>query len=124
MHCCNALPNSMRVVSVGAAGAGLLDAVAKGDFELVPSTKTNAVWDALVSQEVLSAMTLDKNLLFGNSAWSAAATSKQSGSSESSTYMSNNNVNVAALCDDALRCWVAAFLLGEPLLRHSESAFG
>ena len=96
-----------------------------GNFELIPPNRTKDVWDALVSQEPLSTMTIDKNLALGKVAWAAGGDASNRGSSFKDTAASHsNNRKLADLCDDALRCWVAAFLLGEPILRRSDSAFG
>lgn len=97
------------------SGKNLTEDVARGFFERVSSDYDKDVWDSLMSQESLSTLTIDKNLLLGQEAWMAGGKKL---SPDESPHFDNK------LCDNALRCWVAAFLLGEPMLRRSDSAFG
>lgn len=110
----------------------LASEVACGAFEIVPESKTQDVWDALVSQDSLSFLTIDRNLMLGHSAWIAGGsdvTTKKGIGKEAESFSTNplcvfeSDVQIAALSDDALRCWIAASLLGAPVLRHSNSAF-
>jgi hypothetical protein len=90
--------------------------VARTNFVPVPpSSRTQEVWDTLLKQEALSTMSIDNNLLFGNLAWESSG--PPSGAFRHETQRTK-------LCDNALRCWMGAYLLGEPVLRHSDSAFG
>jgi hypothetical protein len=92
-----------------------------GHYDVVPSSQTRDVWKALVSQEKLSKMTIDKNIMLGKAAWVAAGGKETSESSDDSTETGQRK-----LADEALKRWMALFLLDDPFLRGSseeESSF-
>jgi len=68
-------------------------------------------------------MSLDKNLLLGEKAWAAGASESTEDAQEDVDELADSDEEIASLCDDALRGWVAAFQLGEPIDSGSDSAF-
>ena len=110
---------------------GMQGEIRNGNYEIVPDQKVSLVFDALIQQEVLTEENLNKNLIIADQAWTKAgpATKQQSESTripmsglgegydeEDDTYVYKTDVKVAKLSDDALRSWVATFLLGAPSL--------
>jgi putative AlgH/UPF0301 family transcriptional regulator len=114
----------------GPAG-GMQGEISLGRFEVVPEWKTQAIWDELSKQEVLSDENLIKNLLIADEAWNKGSVNgKQDKNGDSvpigglgegfdeddDSLVFKSNVKVSKLSDDALRSWVATFLLGAPSL--------
>jgi hypothetical protein len=123
----------------------LANDVKRGVFELVESSKVQEAMSVLRKQEILTEHNLDKNISFGDTAWRMArATSndeaacdsgkEQSGFSQhrqivvgigegfdedDETVVFNSDKKVSELANDALRKWVATFLLGAPTLASS-----
>ena len=109
---------------------GIQGEIKKGTFEVVPFEKTQAVWDILTKQELLTASNLVQNLAIGNEAWAQGALGdkKQEATplpmtglgenydEEDDSIVFKSDVKVSQLSDDALRTWVATFLLGSPSL--------
>ena len=96
---------------------GIQGEIKSGRFEVIPSTKTESVWQALRKQEILSTENLDRTLKWGAEGWSAGAPTSSSGlGSQKDTVVFKSDVKVANLADDALRSWVATFLVGKPSL--------
>ena len=113
---------------------GMQGEVEAGNFEIVPESQTEAVWNALSKQEVLTTSNLVKNLALAEEAWVAGEPKKNGKSSRGKKEMSiaglgenydeeddsvvfKSEVKVSKLSDDALRSWVATFLLSSPSLR-------
>jgi len=110
---------------------GLQGEVANNRFEPIPKSRVESVWHVLKGQEVLTKMNFVKNVDRANEAWRAAGSDVVGGSREEKTegigegydeeddsYVHKTAKKVAELSDDALRCWVATFLLGAPTLGH------
>ena len=120
----------------GMGGKGIEGEIEEGRFELIPNEKLGTVWSVLLKQqEVLTNMNLVYNLELGNEAW--ASTDDESRRLESGeqrqtpisglgegfdeeddSLVFKSDVKVSKLADDALRSWVATFLLGAPSLGH------
>jgi putative AlgH/UPF0301 family transcriptional regulator len=126
-------------VSVWAKGEGMSQGIEGeielGKFEAIPNSMTCSVWSRLLQQqEVLSTLNLNQNLALADEAWSCAASNGKSQQSYSNNWQKSigglgegfdedddsfvfkSDVKVSKLSDDALRCWVATFLLGTPTL--------
>jgi putative AlgH/UPF0301 family transcriptional regulator len=112
---------------------GMQGEIRAGRFEIVPESKTQDVWEELVKQEVLTETNLVKNLIIADNAWNKAKANgmkKTNGGSwtlpigglgdgfdeEDDSVVYKSDVKVSKLSDDALRSWVATFLLGAPSL--------
>ena len=116
---------------------GIGEEIHCGNFELVSQGRVHKVFDVLLSQHLLSADTIDENLELSNTAWSIAGnnnnmqhTFKDEFSSDQenqlseeevvsdldSDYVYKSDVKVSDLGDEALRMWIAAYLLDDPLL--------
>ena len=110
----------------------LSNEIEDGTFEIVPDEQVEDVWDMLVEQTKLSTENLEENLDFAEEAWAAGASSKSLKSSrqddksplsglgegfdeEDDSLVFKSDVRVADLSDDALRNWIATFLLDEPI---------
>ena len=120
--------------------------VERGVFEKVESSKVQDVVNALQKQEILTVFNLEKNISLGEKAWRiAGATGKEQtdcgyekeNQSESTKHYAiqgigegfeeddgepvvfNSDKKVSDLANDALRKWVATFLLGAPALASS-----
>jgi putative AlgH/UPF0301 family transcriptional regulator len=123
-------PKGGRVAPTGTPG----DARA---FEPVAGSQIPALWAELVQQEVLTEENLNKNLIFADRAWNLGGTTNALTSKdvkmkkndilpmgglgegydeEDDDYVFQTDVKVSKLSDDALRSWVATFLLGAPSL--------
>lgn len=136
-----ALPEDFMVVNgvcvwtkgAGGRARGIQGEVRKGKFEIVDKDKVHDAWDELMKQELLTAWTLAKNLALAKDAWSAAGDFPQNideskkneeimdgigegYDEEDESVVFKTDVKVADLSDDALRSWVATFLLGSPVL--------
>lgn len=115
----------------GGTARGIQGEVSSGNFEVIPSSQIQSVWDTLLKQEVLTALNLSKNLAIGNEAWLAGACKRSASSSgevdivdgigegydeEDDSLVFKSDAKVSELSDDALRSWIATFLLGAPRL--------
>ena len=113
-------------------GGSLGSEVKRGVFEIVPQSKVKQVFYLLQKQVLLSEDTLAKNIELSHEAWEKAAASDKTSSTKSSDTLTvgvgegfdedddsivfNSSKKVADLADDALRKWIATFLLGAPAL--------
>jgi putative AlgH/UPF0301 family transcriptional regulator len=120
---------------------GMQGEVTIGNYEIVPDSQIRPMFDELIKQEVLSEENLNKNLILAEQAWNAAGTTTNGSSVtgnalrkllppigglgegydedddvDHDTMVYQTNVKVSKLSDDALRSWVATFLLGAPSL--------
>jgi putative AlgH/UPF0301 family transcriptional regulator len=112
---------------------GMQGEIRSGRFEVVPERNTQAIWDELTKQEVLTEMNLVKNLVIADEAWNKGTANGKKGKNggsdtlpmgdlgegfdeEDDSLVFKSDVKVSKLSDDALRSWVATFLLGSPLL--------
>jgi hypothetical protein len=121
----------------GGVARGMQGEVRAGFFEPIPPSKTAAVWDKISKQEVLTNINLVKNLAIAGEAWSSGAPSTEAIKNgdnattnttapigglgenfdeEDDSFVFKTDVEVSKLSDDALRSWVATFLLGAPTL--------
>lgn len=117
----------------GGIARGMQDEVRKGNFEVVPSPKTNEIWRMLLMQDVLSDDNFVQTLALAGKAWSRGGNvddQDEAGDTpigglgenfdeEDETMVFNSDRKVADLSDNALRNWVATFLLGTPSLGES-----
>lgn len=102
-----------------------------GDFEVIPDSQIHDVWNTLKKQEVLTKLNLVSNLALADEAWKEGADkkAKKNGKEKKETPISGlgegfdeeddslvfkSDMKVSVLSDDALRSWVATFLLGAP----------
>jgi len=123
------------VIGSGNVGAvevdGMKGEVERGRFEVVPKTKISSVWGKLIEQDVLTKMNLMNNLNQGINAWEAGGVNDSSAMDDNGpvtdgigegfdedddSLVFKTDVPVSKLSDDALRSWVATFLLGAPTL--------
>lgn len=109
---------------------GLQGELRCGKFEVIPDSQVPDVWNSLKKQEVLTKLNLVSNLAIANEAWTKAANGDvnpkkepkdtpigglgEGFDEEDDTLVFKSDVKVSALSDDALRSWVATFLLGAP----------
>jgi putative AlgH/UPF0301 family transcriptional regulator len=119
------------------ASHGMQGEIRNGNYEFVPEHKVSLMFDKLIQQEVLTEENLNKNLIIADQAWAVAESSASNAETlsknkrqdeipigglgegydeEDDTLVYKTDVKVAKLCDDALRSWVATFLLGAPSL--------
>jgi putative AlgH/UPF0301 family transcriptional regulator len=115
----------------GGVAQGIAGEFELGKFEQVSSSKIDNVWSALLrQQDVLTSSTLDSTLELSNEAWNAGNGKSSRNDSvleptpiaglgegfdeEDDSLVFKSDVKVAKLSDDALRSWVATFLLGTP----------
>ena len=124
----------MKGYSLSDTSHGMQGEIRIGNYEVVPPSKVSLMFDELIQQEVLTEENLNKNLIIADRAWKSAApkemTKRRVGSSiripigglgegydeDDDEFVYKTDVKVAKLCDDALRSWVATFLLGAPSL--------
>jgi len=101
-----------------------------GKFEVIPDSQVHDVWDSLKKQEVLTKLNLVSNLAIADEAWEKGADRNgKDGKEEKETPISGlgdgfdeeddslvfkSDMKVSTLSDEALRSWVATFLLGAP----------
>eukprot|EP00580_Thalassiosira_gravida_P010109 CAMPEP_0201639512 /NCGR_PEP_ID=MMETSP0493-20130528/19578_1 /ASSEMBLY_ACC=CAM_ASM_000838 /TAXON_ID=420259 /ORGANISM="Thalassiosira gravida, Strain GMp14c1" /LENGTH=680 /DNA_ID=CAMNT_0048112935 /DNA_START=59 /DNA_END=2101 /DNA_ORIENTATION=- len=114
-------------------GNNLANEVKRGVFEVVEQSKVDEVFQTLQKQEMLTKENLAENLAVTNEAWQKAASSKsfpdEKGPDETltlgigegfdeddDTVVFNSDKKVSQLANDALKKWVATFLLGSPTL--------
>ena len=111
---------------------GIQGEVMEDRFEVISQSQFSEIWKGLKKQQVLTKVNLLKNLSSGSTAWEAASTSTGGSESkeddvisdgigegfdeENDAYVFKSDKTVAQLSDDALRSWVATFLLGAPTL--------
>lgn len=116
----------------GGAARGIQGEIQSGKFEVIPEYKTQDVWEALSKLETLSPMNMLKNLQLANESWTAGESDRRktpnrktmvsvSGlgencDEEDDSVVFKSDVPVSKLADDALRTWVATFLLNAPAL--------
>mmetsp|Transcript_16380 Transcript_16380/g.29579 ORF Transcript_16380/g.29579 Transcript_16380/m.29579 type:complete len:682 (+) Transcript_16380:160-2205(+) len=114
-------------------GSNLANEVKRGVFEVVEQSKVEEVFRTLQKQEMLTEENLTENLAVTNEAWQKAASSKSSPDEkepdetltlgigegfdeDDDTVVFNSDKKVSQLANDALKKWVATFLLGSPTL--------
>lgn len=108
---------------------GVRGEVKKGKFEVIDDDKIEDVWNALKKQEILNKLNFVKNLNSGEEAWKAGGDECETEEKipvtggigegfdeEDDKVVFKSDVKVAKLSDNALRSWVATFLLGAPSL--------
>lgn len=109
---------------------GMEKLVKEGKYEVIPSDRISDVWTTLMKQEALTKMNLVKNLSISKEAWNAGGVDEEPIDSDvpvtdgvgegfdedNDSLVFKTDVQVEALSDDALRSWVATFLLGAPSL--------
>jgi len=120
---------------------GMSGEIRSGKFEIVPPSKTQAVWNELSRQEVLTEDNLAETLAVAEEAWRKGANDKEKAKNgkngsflknlpivgglgegfdeEDDSLVFKSDVKVSKLSDDALRSWVATFLLNKPSLGRS-----
>ena len=120
----------------GGLARGMQGEVECGKFEVIPQSRVADVWDALHKQDVLTKLNLVSSLAAAYEAWTKAADENsktqealdeivpigglgEGFDEEDDTMVFKSDVKVSALSDDALRSWVATFLLGAPGLGES-----
>lgn len=113
-------------------GSSLGAEVKRGVFEVVPKSKVEDVFKILQKQEVNNAERFDRNFELSLQAWDKAASDEEAAKRTKSETLTlgvgegfdedddsvvfNSSTKVGDLADDALRKWVATFLLGSPTL--------
>lgn len=112
-------------------GGGLLDEVKRGLFEVVEPSRVEGVLHALRGQRMLTKDSLADNMSITNEAWRIAGAGDEEPTKnepadtltvgigegfdeEDETVVFNSDVKVSQLANDALKKWVATFLLGSP----------
>jgi len=111
---------------------GIQGEIRNGNFEIVETDKVESVWEILMKQELLTAWSLAKNLSLMKEAWSTGGAEEEESIGDKSEEIMNGlgegydeeddslvfrtDIKVADLSDDALRSWVATFLLGSSVL--------
>jgi len=99
---------------------GIQAEVTQGNFEVISTGLYSKVWRKLQAQQVLSHVNLNPTITQGNEAWNAGSTMSDDAFDSQNfvkdSYVHNSNVRVDKLADDALKFWVATFLLGAPSL--------
>ena len=105
---------------------GMQGEIESGRFEIIPSTQTQAVWDSLSRQQVLNEWNLHENLAIADESWSRGQVysngylpyihDRTGNIHQDDALVFKSNVKVSTLADDALKNWVATFLLGVPTL--------
>jgi len=123
-------------ISVWQGTDGMGVEVENGRYEVVPPSQVSSMWEKLQEQDVLTKMNLIKTLSQGNDAWEAAGGNVEGTvaslnanddgpvtdgigegfDEEDDSLVFKTDVPVSKLSDDALRSWVATFLLGAPSL--------
>ena len=102
----------------GGIARGIQGEIKSGRFEVVPSSQTDAVWESIIKQEILTVDNLNQTLNAGGDGWEAGVSASNAREGEDDvdgdSLVFKTDVKVASLCDDALRSWVATFLLGQP----------
>lgn len=118
-------------------GGSLANEVKRGVFEVVPNNKMGEVFKTLQTQAILTKDNLEENIKLTQEAWEKAADPNISSIKSTSdkgtdvvlttgigegfdedddTVVFNSDKKVSELADDALKKWIATFLLGAPTL--------
>lgn len=118
---------------------GMEGEVRHGHFEPIESHRTVMIWEELKQQHILSPENLVRNIQLATNAWKTAGgdqtNDKDSSYSnpvpiagigenfeeEDDSLVFKTDKKVSELADDALRSWVATFLLGNPSLGSTDS---
>jgi putative AlgH/UPF0301 family transcriptional regulator len=114
---------------------GIQGEIRAGRFEIVPDDKIQSVWKLLAKQQVLTDASLTQNLAMAEAAWleCGGGNDKKNGNDfsdgrrqtpiaglgegydeEDDSLVFKSDVKVSNLADDALRTWIATFLLRAP----------
>jgi putative AlgH/UPF0301 family transcriptional regulator len=103
---------------------GMQGEIESGRFEIIPPSRTRAVWDSLSQQQVLTEWNMKHNLAVADDAWSQGIVNNHNvlpridgltgNLNQEDTLVFKSNVKVSKLADVALTNWVATFLLGVP----------
>jgi len=99
---------------------GIKGAILDGYFEVVDPSHVHGILENLTRQKSMSLSSLEKNLMCSFSAWTVAsqavgpesAIDRNDDSTETRIFQSD--ITVLKLADNALRSWIATFLLGKP----------
>ena len=115
----------------GLIARGMQGEIDKGNFQLIAPSRVDDLWKVLQKQEVLDKLNFVKNVQIANEAWEfaggASAPSKaptvtdgigEGYDEQDDSVVHKTEKKVKDLSDDALRSWVATFLLGAPSLGH------
>lgn len=117
-------------------GSSLANEVKRGVFEVVPNKSMGEVFKTLQTQAILTKGSLEENIKITQEAWEKAADPSIRTKSKSDkgtdvvlttgigegfdedddTVVFNSDKKVSELADDALKKWIATFLLGAPTL--------
>lgn len=120
-------------------GGSLANEVKRGTFEVVEPSKVQNVFATLQKQKLLTVENLEKNIDVMNEAWNKAARKESSKTTtaddrsksaddtltlgigegydeDDDTIVFNSDKKVSELANDALKKWIATFLLGAPTL--------
>jgi putative AlgH/UPF0301 family transcriptional regulator len=116
----------------GGIARGIQGELAVGRFEVIPDERINDVWDRLRKQQVLTKLNIMVNLSIASEAWNLSFKGGRSEErknkdvlttgigegydEDDDTLVYNSDIKVSKLSDDALRSWIATFLLGAPSL--------
>ena len=92
---------------------GVKGDVDEGFFEIVPSESKSKVWGTLISQRKLSRVNFEDNLALIQRAWVQAGGKRVDDGDGEDTLVFGTDVDVSTLADEALRRWVAVYLLDE-----------
>ena len=135
-----AMPSDFLVISGVCVwpklGGSLANEVKRGVFEVVPKKKLEEVFKTLQTQVILSTDNLETNIKITQDAWEKAADSNkrtklamnegtdvvlttgigEGFDEDDDTVVFNSDKKVSELADDALKKWIATFLLGAPNL--------
>jgi hypothetical protein len=114
---------------------GMTGEVKHGHFELIEPHKTLLVWGELKRQRKLTPDNIDRNIQLAMNAWEKAgggdviaprpgngktvpplAGIGENFDEEDDSLVFKSDKKVSQLADDALRYWIAAYLLGNPTL--------
>lgn len=116
-------------------GGSLANEVKRGVFEVVPKKKVEEVFQTLQSQVLLTRENLEENMSIVQDAWEKAEDPNSTKSTmdggtdvvlttgigegfdeDDDTVVFNSDKKVSELAHDALKKWIATFLLGAPTL--------
>ncbi len=96
---------------------GMKGQIEDGHFETIDVKRTHKLFTSLAKQKTLNWMNLGHNLQCGDDAWRKACRVKPNDVSHHlSDESRHERRRLAKLSDDALKSWVATFLLGSPTL--------
>lgn len=116
-----ASPSDFMVVSGGfiwvkdndGRTGGMRGQVWSGRFEIIPVERMQKVWDTLLAQEVMTRENVDQNLGTSFLAWEVASAEEEAPPKESLSVF-GSDVNLAQLEDEAMRRWVAKYVMNDP----------